>query len=239
MDIEAGQQVINVYQINTKGDSAEVIPENNNINVAAAYETGRSLIHYGYIVMIITEDKSNNDQLSDMNDSSNRYFIGADKLGLKFFKDLFGTNMDMYLISDTYSKKFKSKYTKPNTINKSNATKPEETKQDLYVKLKQANTILDDIKTSWGELNNINTEYKHNIRSIKEDYLGKYKGLRYQLFTNNAIGVYPVGNEDAIIVFYNGSDAINDIKKFNMINDISFNPSVFTNVKPLDKGNFK
>lgn len=84
-ELQYGTQIINVFKANIKNVGG-LLGNYSSINSAIAYETGRNIIHNGYIVLIIT---SQNDKIE--------YFVGADKLGMKFFQQIFGTNIDLFI----------------------------------------------------------------------------------------------------------------------------------------------
>lgn len=217
MDIEAGKLVTDVYKVNITGGE-ELISPYINIQAAAAYETGKHLIHYGYIVMIIVQ----------YIDGTFKHYVGADRLGLKFFKELFGTNMDIYLsthksnkgpiLYDTSEEKPEQPIkTKHGYINF--AGTPEETKTEFF----------NNIKESFSKKSNLIPKKETII--IKG--IGTLDGYTYQLKpSDEKIGVYTRGAaftkpSALVIVFYNGKNSIEEAQKMGL----------FDNIKGIDKPN--
>jgi len=234
MDIEAGPQIINVFNVNLKGGLEKISPY-NSIQAAAAYETGRGVVHYGYIVMIITESLTN-----DL-----KYYIGADRLGLKFFKEKFGTNMDMYVAANRPSEvSTKGKTEAPKKKEKEGKSVygvidiqgPNEFKEELWK----------DIKESWGTARKDGT-MAGNFINIQDGKVGDGIGYQYTIEPLNpekhetSIGVYiggPKKNKKLIIVFYDGEytiDVARNLKLFDKLESIK-NPQnqIYQNIKKVN-----
>jgi hypothetical protein len=77
--------ITNVYKGILKGDKSQ-LQDLDYVIDCIVYESGKRLIYNGYIVMIVTRATDGND----------RYYIGADRNGLFFFKEIFGMNLSMY-----------------------------------------------------------------------------------------------------------------------------------------------
>lgn len=238
LDILAGQILINVFKANIKGDYTELIPPEEKIVAALAYETSRSLIYHGYIVLVITENTTDIETLDDIKEtvSINKYYVGADKLGLRFFKDLFGINMDMYLMINKHGFE---RIVKPirKSKNKSKTREKTEIKKktsDGIVKIggdfNYKKDLFDDITNTWKN-------DKINFKFVKPDIItisGKnFKGYRYTLNkTEYQIGVYIGGLTELIIIFYGGENTVKEVKRLGLFNQFVENPNeIFDNVK--------
>ena len=240
MDIQAGEQIVNVFELNPKGDINEVIPDNNELEAGVVYETGRKLLHYGYIVLIITTDPTqttNDDTLEP-----NRYFVGADSIGLKFFTELFGTNMDMYVAADAKTKRQEKAYRdRVRTVNK-----PKEAKSTMLVKKLQGNVeyknqFLDNIHIVWGSSENgIVPSMRSKIKDIVEDTQNiNWNGEVYTLENGTKVGVYVGGDKYASniqvnVVYFNGENTIQELKRLRLFDNIDVKEiDLINGVKPL------
>ena len=235
-NIQAGPQIINVFRTNLiEGFESEmdgVLP--GGTYNAAAFETGRKLLHYGYIVTVLGKDIT-----GDL-----RYFIGADKLGKKFFKELFGTNIDMFVGF--------GKSEKPDTIIKDTQFKPKEEKEEE----KQSSKIygitriggstqfkkelFDEIKKNWGVIGKPIDSNK--ISEIKRStFKGRsetYTGLEYKLNPyNTTVGVYYSSLGKLVLVYFDNKKTINAIKKLGLFDNFesidNITSQIFHNVDEI------
>lgn len=224
LDIGAGKLVTDVFNANITGGD-ELISPYQNIQAAAAYETGKHLIHYGYIVMIITEVE--NKRL--------KYYVGGDRLGLSFFKELFGTNMDTYL-----SVQDKSMYSRPDEKEEKPETKKEPEKSQIaYISVRGSQ---EEKVKMWEDIQNVLKTNQHKLSKIGLD--GKTKpmtidgkkcaGYDYILKPSElTMGIYQKQEGILVIIFYEGDETIEEVKNLHLFDDLKTIKSyqLFNNVK--------